>query len=85
MVCDYTSIQREIVRFIQKKTKLPALDHFEFSEGDRNYHFFKLSRGSLPIDRVLELAYQILYALEFIHRAQVIHVGPTLPVLYSVT
>ena len=66
-------------------------DHFEISQDDRNYHFliyeplgFSLdffldfSDGSLPI-YVKELTYQILQALEFIHSAQVIHAGSTLP------
>ncbi len=109
MVCDYPSVQREINahEVISKTTKISdasgnqhirqALDRFERSQGDRNYHFLihsplgvtsklflDMSRESLPISYVQELTYQILHALNFIHRAQVIHAGPTLPLLHSV-
>ena len=46
--------------------------------------FLDMSRGSLPISYVQELTYQVLHALNFIHRAQVIHAGPTFPLLHSV-
>lgn len=96
MVCDHTSVQSEIEahKALSKTTKITetagkqhirqALDHFEFSQGDRRYHFLELFRGSLPNNRVQELAYQMLYALEFIHGAQVIHGGPMFPLLHSV-
>jgi serine/threonine protein kinase len=74
-----------------------ALDHFKLSQGDRNYHFLihaplgvtlklflDMSRGSLPISYIQELTYQILHPLNFIHSTQVIHAGPTLPLLRSV-
>ena len=75
-----------------------ALDHFELGRGDRNYHFFiyeplgatldfflDMSNGSLLFVYVKELACQILQALEFIHGAQVIHAGSTLPLLHHIT
>ncbi len=109
MVCEYPSVQREINahEFISKTAKISdasrkqhvrqALDHFELSQGDHNYHFLiheplgvtlklslDMSRGSLPISYVQELTYQILLALNFIHSAQAIHAGPTLPLLHFV-
>lgn len=51
MVCHYTSVQREMEAHeaLSKTTRITetagkqhvrqALDHFEFSQGDRNYHF----------------------------------------------
>jgi serine/threonine-protein kinase SRPK3 len=109
MVCDYPSVQREINahEVLSKTAKISdasgkqhirqALDHFELSQGDRNYHFLiheplgatlklflDMSKGSLPISYVQELTYQILHALNFIHSTQVIHAGPTLLLLHSV-
>jgi serine/threonine protein kinase len=103
MVCDYDSVQREVAaqealsesaktsEAAGKQYVRQALDHFELSRGDHNYHFFiheplgatlnfflDISRGTLPIYYVKELAYQILQALEFIHGARVIHAGSTL-------
>ena len=69
-----------------------ALDHFELYQGDRNYYFLihepfgatlqlflDISCGSLPIDHVQDLTYQMLRASELIHGAhwQVLHGGPT--------
>jgi hypothetical protein len=76
--------QREITETARKQHVREALDHFEFSQGDRKYHFLELFRGNLPNNRIQKLAYQMLYALEFIHGAQVIHGGPTFPLLHSV-
>jgi hypothetical protein len=73
--------QRKITETAGKQHVREALDHSEFSQGDRKYHFLKLFRGSLPNNRVQELAYRMLYALQFIHDAQVIHGGPTFPPL----
>ena len=55
------------------------MDHFELRRGDRDYHFliheplgvsvqffFDLSRGSLPIYYVKDLASRMLHALDFI-------------------
>jgi serine/threonine-protein kinase SRPK3 len=51
MVCDYTSVQREVKAFevltkvgetsasIGKKYVRQALDHFELRHGEHNYHF----------------------------------------------
>jgi hypothetical protein len=106
-VCDYSSGQREVAAhealYESAKTSEAAgkqhvgwaLDHFELSRDDRNYHFFiheplgatldfflDFSNGSLLFVYVKELAYQILQALEFIHGAQVIHAGSTLSLLH---
>ncbi len=104
MVCDYSSVQREVAAHealsesaktseaAGKQYVRQALDHFELSQDDRNYHFLiheplgatldlflDFSDGSLPIYYIKEVTYQILQALEFIHGAQVIHAGSTLP------
>ena len=104
MVCDYGSVEREVVAHealsesaktseaAGKQYVRQALDHFELSKDDRNYHFLiheplgvtldfflYISHGSLPIYYVKEVTYQILQAFEFIHGAGVIHAGTTLP------
>ena len=109
MVCDYSSVRREVAAHeaLSKSTETSeaagkqyvrqALDYFELSRGDRNYHFFihepfgvtldffhEVAHRRLPIDYVRELSYQILQALEFIHDAQVIHAGSTPPLLYPI-
>jgi serine/threonine-protein kinase SRPK3 len=109
MVCDYSSVQREIAahKVLSESAKTSeaagkqyvrqALDHFEISQDDRNYHFLiyeplgatldfflDFCDRSLPIYYVKELTYQILQALEFIHGAQVIHAGSTLPLSHPI-
>jgi len=109
MVCDYSSVQREIRAYdaLSKSAKISeipgklyvrrALDHFELSQGDRSYHFLiheplgvtlqiflDISRGILPTCHAKELTYQMLHALKFINGTQVIHAGPTLPLLHFV-
>jgi hypothetical protein len=84
----------KITETARKQLVRQALDHFELSQGDRNYHFLihkplgatlqLISRRSLPIYYVQDLTYQMLHALECIHGAQVIHGGPTLSLLHSV-
>ena len=58
MVCDYSSVQREIKAYeaLSKSAEISeapgklyvrrALDHFELSQGDRNYHFLIHERAS---------------------------------------
>ena len=85
MVCNYSSVQREIKahEVLSKATESEAagkqhvrqaLDHFELSQDDRNYHFLiheplgvtlqlflEYSRGSLPIEFVWHVTYRMLY------------------------
>lgn len=77
-------------RSIGKQYVRQALDHFELRHANRSYHFLiheplgvtvqfflDISRGSLPIPYVQELASQILHGLEFTHNARVTHAGLT--------
>jgi len=109
MVCDYSSVQREVAahealsesaktsKAAGKQYVRQALDHFELSQDNRNYHFLiheplgvtldlflDFSDGSLPIYYVKEVTYQILQALDFIHSAQVIHAGSALPLSHPI-
>ena len=64
------------------------LDHFEICHSERNYHFLiheplgvsaqlflNLHKGRFHINYARELALQMLYALNFVHKAGVIHAG----------